>query len=94
MGKLVNPELANVRTGDLAVRKASYLAGLEGDHVAPDLKLLVEALQHLPPRQRRRVRIGLWGRLLDRTGKESSTVNILSRASLSAKVAQSSASST
>jgi hypothetical protein len=34
MGKLVDPELANVRTRDLVVREVSYLAGLEGDHVA------------------------------------------------------------
>jgi hypothetical protein len=49
MGKLVDPKLANVRIGDLAICEVSYLAGLEGDHAAPDLELLMEALQHLPP---------------------------------------------
>jgi hypothetical protein len=49
MGKLVDPELANVRTGDLTVREVSYLAGLEGNHAAPDLKFPAEALQHLLP---------------------------------------------
>jgi hypothetical protein len=70
MGKLVDPELTNVRTGDLAIHETSYLAGLEGDHAAPDLELLAEALQHLLPRLWQHVCIGLWGRLLDRTRKE------------------------